>query len=76
MVKCFPRRAGRVLALRELATCLAAQATLQMRPLLGALRAEACKTTEVGHCIAERLEFNFQHVLRMQPKTPERIHRG
>jgi len=53
MVKCFPR-AHRVVALLELATCLGAQATLQTRALLAALRAEVCKTTEVGHCIAGR----------------------
>lgn len=66
MVKCF-QRAHRVDILRELATCLAAQATLQTRAPLAALSAEVCKPTEPGHRIAGRLEFRVQHVLRMQP---------
>jgi len=42
----------RAAALRELATCLAAQANLQTLALLAALRAEVNKTTEAGRWTA------------------------
>jgi len=59
-------------ALRELSTCLAAQATLQTLSLLAALRAEVNKTTEAGQRIAGRLELSFQHFRRVQPRAPEK----